>query len=157
MNRYVKVFKALMCVIFFVVVAVAAFYVPWLADYCAVRFSEYGYLKIPAMIFIYISTLGLYAVILQIVKICNNVQRDNIFSLDNVRCFDKISTVALLETIYFVAGAVAVTAIGAMHPAVVLCFIVVIFMAVVLMSFSRLMSSLLKKAVDIKEENDYTI
>lgn len=140
-----------------VVLILCVFTIPHLASATAEQNPEYGHLKIPVMLFLYITALPFYAGILHAMRICREILRGNEFTRDNVLSLARISQYAFAEILLYVVGAGLLIAQNAMHPSIVLIVLTIIFMSAAIAVFGALLSHLVHQAVQIKEENDHTV
>ncbi len=106
---------------------------------------------------LWLTAVPCYIVLYLAWKISNNIGKDNSFSKENAVSMKYISTLALGDSIFFFAGNIIYLIIGFNHPSVVLAALVVVFIGVSIAVAAAVLSHLILKAANLKEENDLTI
>jgi uncharacterized membrane protein (DUF106 family) len=140
-----------------ILVALGIFIIPELANEAASQNPEYAYLKIPTMIFIYITTLPFFAGLYEALKICRKVLEDNSFSDQNGTSLIWISRYAVTESILYTLGSIILFSLNALHPGILILVLIIIFAAATIAIFSTLLAQFVNKAVEVKKENELTI
>lgn len=158
MDKYIRMFKWLLLIIGGTTFVLSVTLMPEVASWAAWRIPEIAYLEYPLLIFVWVTLIGFYYIIILIFKICSNVQSDKAFTMGTVRTFDTIAWIAMGELIAYLIGFI-VLAIWLMraHPSFVFILFLVAFVCLMLFGFCKVMKHLLLRVLDIKEENDYTI
>ena len=78
--------------------------------------------------------------------------------MSTVKLFNTIALVAIVELAAYVAGFIAGTLlIMKFNPLLFFAMFVVVFFCLMVFGFCKVMKHLLRRVVEIKEENDYTI
>ena len=90
-------------------------------------------------------------------KISSNIGKDNSFCKENANSMKIISMLALGDSIFFFVGNIIYLIIGFNHPSVVLAALVVVFIGISISVAAAVLSHLIIKAANLKEENDLTI
>lgn len=158
MDKYIRMFKWLLLIIGGSTFVLSVTLLPEMASWAAWRFPEIAYLEYPMLIFVWVTLIGFYYIIVLVFNICSNVQSDKAFTQGTVRLFDTIAYIAMGELIAYMIGFI-VLAIWLMraHPSFVFILFLVAFVCLMLFGFCKVMKHLLLRVIDIKEENDYTI
>lgn len=158
MDKYIRMFKWLLLIIGGTTFVLSVTLMPEVASWAAWRIPEIAYLEYPLLIFVWVTLIGFYYIIVLIFKICSNVQSDKAFTMGTVRLFDNIAYIAMGELVAYMIGFI-VLAIWLMraHPSFVFILFLVAFVCLMLFGFCKVMKHLLLRVIDIKEENDYTI
>lgn len=158
MNKYIRMFKWLLLLLAGCTFVLSVTLLPEIASWAAWRFSEIAYLQYPLLIFVWATSVGFYYIIVLIFNICSNVQSDKAFSMSTVALFDRIAVMSMVELVAYMVGFIIVAVcIMEAHPSFVFILFLVAFVCLMLFGFCKVMKHLLLKAIDIKEENDYTI
>lgn len=139
------------------VLLLCIFAIPYLASAATVNNPEFEGLKIPVMVYIYLTTVPFYAGLYEAVKICRGILKGADFTNANVRSLVRISRYAFAEVVLYLTGAVLLWAFNAQHPTVFFLILVIVFIAVTLSTFSAALAYIIKKAVLLREENEQTI
>ena len=113
--------------------------------------------ELPWLILIWISAIPCYAVLVFGWLISSNIGRDNSFSVANANYLKWVSYMALIDVAYFFIVNVVMLIIDKSHPFIMAVGLVVCFVGTAFSVCAAALSHLVKKASEIKEENDYTI
>lgn len=103
---------------------------------------------IPALVILYVSGIPALIIVFKFIKIFNTLKLDNPFIMENVKNLKAISICSLIISIEYIIG---------------MFFIVSIFEIILIAVFiitwlgSYILSELLRKAIEYKEENELTI
>ena len=90
-------------------------------------------------------------------KISTNIGKDNSFCKENAISMKHISTLVAGDSIFFFAGNIIYLVMGFNHPSVVLVSLLVVFIGISIAGMAAVLSHLILRAAQIKEENDLTI
>ena len=131
--------------------------VPALGNDLVSHYPEYidgGYLWSGLL---WLTALPCYIVLYLAWKISDNIGKDNSFCKENALGMKYISTLALGDSIFFFAGNIIYLIIGFNHPSVILAALAVVFIGISIAVAAAVLSHLILKAAQLKEENDLTI
>ena len=106
---------------------------------------------------LWLTALPCYIVLYLAWKISDNIGKDNSFCKENALGMKYISTLALGDSIFFFAGNIIYLIIGFNHPSVILAALAVVFIGISIAVAAAVLSHLILKAAQLKEENDLTI
>ena len=106
---------------------------------------------------LWLTALPCYIVLYLAWKISDNIGKDNSFCKENALGMKYISTLAAGDSIFFFAGNIIYLIIGFNHPSVVLAALAVVFIGISIAVAAAVLSHLILKAAQLKEENDLTI
>ena len=123
---------------------------------CA-QYPEFSSWFLPWLIFLWLSSLPCFAVLVLGWKIASNIGADRSFSHDNARLLRWISALAAGDAVFFFAGNVLLFLLGMSHPWVAIASLAVVFVGVAVAVGSALLSHLVKKAAALQEQSDLTI
>lgn len=145
----VVLFLAVLAVIFY------GFVFPQLIrDMGAVDFS---WLVVPAIVAVSISAIPIAVALVLFWGICTDIGRDNSFCRRNAQRLSGIGFCAMADTAYCVVGTVTIFAITGGHPGVLLVAAAAILVGLAIALAAFLLSHLVLKAAELKDENDLTI
>ena len=73
MDKYIRMFKWLLLIIGGTTFVLSVTLMPEVASWAAWRIPEISYLEYPLLIFVWVTLIGFYYIIILIFKICSNV------------------------------------------------------------------------------------
>lgn len=111
----------------------------------------------PWLIFLWISGIPCYAVLLFGWKIATNIGRDQSFSNVNAKYLKWIAWLAAGDGIFFFVGNIIFLFTNLSHPGVALFSLLVVFAGVAVAVASAVLSHLVQKAAVLQEQSDFTI
>ena len=118
---------------------------------------EYTWLVGPATVAVSLSAVPIAAALVLFWRICTEIGRDNSFCHKNAGRLSGIGFCALADTAYCVVGTVTVFAITGGNPGVLLLAMTAIFGGLAIALAAFLLSHLVLKAAELKDEHDLTI
>ena len=131
--------------------------VPSFGDSLRSQYPEFAGRYWPWLIFIWVSGIPCYAVLVLGWRIAANIGRDASFSLENARFLRSIAVLAALDAAYVFLGNLAMLFLDMSHPGVVLLSLLVVFAGAAVAVAAAALSHLVRKAALLQEENDLTI
>ena len=137
--------------------AVYLLVVPSFGDSLRSQYPEFADRYWPWLIFIWVSGIPCYAVLVLGWRIAANIGRDASFSLENARFLRSIAVLAALDAAYVFLGNLAMLFLDMSHPGVVLLSLLVVFAGAAVAVAAAALSHLVRKAALLQEENDLTI
>jgi hypothetical protein len=137
--------------------AVYLMVVPSFGDSLRSQYPEFAGRYWPWLIFIWVSGIPCYAVLVLGWRIAANIGRDASFSLENARFLRSIAVLAALDAAYVFLGNLAMLFLDMSHPGVVLLSLLVVFAGAAVAVAAGALSHLVRKAALLQEENDLTI
>lgn len=130
---------------------------PVLGNEMAELYPEYAHCFYPWLIFLWLTAVPCYIVLVLVWKIAGNIGKDNSFCKENAVMMKNISLLAAIDSAFFFIGNIVYWLIGFNHPSILLASFVVVFIGVAFSIAAAALSHLIYKAADMKEENDLTI
>lgn len=128
--------------------------VTWfVADFSGIASDVSGYL----LFFIWYTAVLCYAVLFQFWKVCNEIGRDNSFSLENAAAFHKMGILGTFAGIGYLARLISMLVIGGMGIAAIVYSIFMMCLSVAFMILCEALSQLIRNAYEVKQENELTI
>ena len=131
--------------------------VPALGNDLVSHYPEYNDAYYLWVVFLWLTAIPCYIVLYLAWKISANIGKDNSFSKENAVCMKYISMLAAGDSIFFFIGNIIYLVIGFNHPSVVLAALVIVFIGVSIAVAAAVLSHLILKVAQLKEENDLTI
>lgn len=111
----------------------------------------------PWLIFIWVTAVPCYMVLIFAWKIANNIGIDKSFSAANAKYLKWISVLAAADAAFFFIGNIVYLFLNMNHPGVVLFSLLVVFAGVAVAIASAALSHLVLKAEVLQEQSDWTI
>ncbi|MET4559591.1 DUF2975 domain-containing protein [Lysinibacillus parviboronicapiens] len=111
----------------------------------------------PFTIFIWVTGIPFFIALVFGWKICSDVGWNRDFTIINADRLKIISVLAMLEGVLYVVALLFLFVSGSFHTNVLAILLLILFFAVVIAVFTSLLSYLVRKASDIKQDNDLTI
>ena len=140
-----------------IILGLAIFWVPSLASSSAEMNPDYAYLQYPVLIGVYITLIPFYIALYQSLKLLDHIQHDNAFSHSSVLTLKRIKYCAVVISILYLIGMVALLFQKGLHPGLALIGLTIGFASAAISVFGAVLEKLLKNALEIKSENDLTI
>ena len=120
-------------------------------------YPEFSYCYYPWLIFIWMTGIPCYAVLVFAWKIAVNIQKDNSFSMDNAHLMKRIAGMALGDVTFFFIGNVVFLFLDMNHPGIVLVSLLIVFIGVAVAVAAVVLSHLIAKAAGLQEQTNLTI
>jgi len=139
------------------VLFLALVFVPDLGEEAARQNVNLSWLFWPCLSFIWLTTLPVFASLVIAWLIFAEIGRDNSFCHANANRLRAISFLALTDTVLYMLWAIALGALGALHPGVLTGVCCIVFMGLGFTVGTAALSHLTKKAADLKADSDLTI
>lgn len=111
----------------------------------------------PWLIFLWISGIPCYAVLVFGWKIAANIGRDQSFSNANAKYLKWIAWLAAGDGVFFFVGNIVLLFTNMSHPGIALFSLLVVFAGVAVAVASAVLSHLVQKAAVLQEQSDLTI
>lgn len=135
----------------------AALILPNLGGIFRMRYPEFSHWFYPWLIFLWITIIPCYLVLISAWKVAGNIGADQSFSYENGTHFKRISFYALADSIFFFAGNILFWLIGINHPGIVIISLLIVFVGLSISLACKALSQLVDNAAKLQEENDLTI
>ena len=115
------------------------------------------YMYWPCLIFIWIGCIPIYFAFVQAWRIFDNIGKDASFSDQNIKCFNIITKLCVIEIFLFCFALISLIFLNVSNITVYIVIFFIVFGSIFVGTFSAILSHLLTKAVALKKENDLTI
>lgn len=133
------------------------FAVPFCGKELVQQNPEYAYCYLPWLIFILLTAIPCYIVLVFSWKIVANIEKDHSFCKENAKYLKYISLLAAGDSAFFFVGNIIYLFLGMNHPGILLASGVITFIGIAITVASAALSHLVMKAAQLQEENDLTI
>ena len=130
---------------------------PSYGESLVIDYPEFSNRFWPWLIFLWISGIPCYAVLLFGWKIATNIGRDQSFSNANAKYLKWIAWLAAGDGIFFFVGNIIFLFTNLSHPGVALFSLLVVFAGGAVAVASAVLSHLVQKAAVLQEQSDFTI
>ena len=144
-------------IIGFIVLMLAAFYLPLLATETAIMYPEFSYLKWPVLLGMYVTIIPFTYALYQALKLLKSIEQEKVFTNAALQSLKEIIYCAALIIAFYAIGFIFLSVQEAMHPGIALIALIIMFASFVIVLFAAVLRELLKKMVEIKKENDLTV
>lgn len=156
--KRVALVRTLKGVVIFLTVLAAVFYGLVFPDLIrGVGAEAFGWLVTPSIVAVSLSAIPIVIALVLFWQICTEIGRDNSFCHRNAWRLSGIGFCALADIAYCVVGTVTIFVITGGHPGVLLVAATAIFIGLAIALAAFLLSHLVLKAAEMKDENDLTI
>lgn len=109
------------------------------------------------LIFLLITAIPCYVVLIFAWRIANNIGKGSAFSFDNGKAFRWIFRMAATDTVFFFLGNLVFLLCKLSRPEIFLVSLVLMFFGISIAVCAKAMAHLVDNAAELKEENDGTI
>ncbi len=112
---------------------------------------------LPWLIFIWLTAIPCYLVLLFAWNIARNIGKDRSFCMENAVALKRISTLAVIDSVFFFLGNIVMLLLNMNHPSIVLFSLLIVFVGIAIGVTATALSHLVEKATDLQEQSDWTI
>ena len=131
--------------------------VPLLGKDAVSMYPELDYMFFPCLSFIWITAIPFYMALWESWNICGKISKDQSFCEENANSLKRISILSIIECAFYLMAAIILMLFNLLHPSILLIMLFILFVGVSISIFTATLSHLVKKASDLKQENDLTI
>ena len=156
-NTLAKWLKAIIIGLGIFGVIVYGIVIPECGDMLISMYPEFSYCYDPWLIFIRMTGIPCYAVLMLVWKVAVNIGKDNSFSIENARLMKWVAGMALLDVTFFFIGNIIFLFLSMNHPGIVIASLLIVFIGVAVAVAAVVLSHLIAKAAVLKEQTDLTI
>lgn len=112
---------------------------------------------VPWMVFLWVTAVPCYLVLVCGWKISTEIGADRSFSAQNARLLKYISALAAFDSVFLFVGSGVFFVLGLSHGGMLLLCIVVVFAGMTVTVAAAALSHLVYRAAELEEENELTI
>ena len=140
-----------------IVLLIAAFILPVVARDFATETPEWAYLQYPLLIAIYVTLIPFLVAIFQAFKLSRLIQLNQVFSMAAARNLKIIKVSGFIISFLYLAGTFVLSNLVELSPGIAMLGIIIMLSSAMIGLIAGILEELLKKALEIKEENDLTV
>lgn len=118
---------------------------------------EFTYCYTPWLVFLCVTGVPCYAVLVLIWKIATNIGADRSFTAANAKFLKHISMLAGIDAGFFFVTNIVYLFLNLNHPGIVIMSLVVVFVGIAISVAAAVLSHLVMKAAALQEQSDFTI
>lgn len=148
----VSIYLVAIIVLFF-----SIFWIPWAASQLSMLNPEFSYLRYPVQIGIYLTTIPFFFALYQANKLLVYIEKQNAFSNFSIESLRLIKHCAFVIVGLYAIGITLLISQNALHPSLGIIGLSITFASIVVAFFAALLQELLKRALEIKSENELTV
>ncbi len=131
--------------------------IPVYGNQLRILHPEFSNRYFPWLIFLWLSGIPCFAVLILSWKIASAIGKDKSFTLRNAGFLRWISILAAADAGFFFAGNVVLFLFGMSHPGVLLASLIIVFAGIAVSVTTAVLSCLVEKAARLQEQSDLTI
>lgn len=133
------------------------FVVPYVGLGYAHDYPEFAHCFVPWLVYLSITAIPCYTVLVLAWKIATSIANDSPFSDKNSARLKSVSILSLATSAYMFIGNVALLLLNMSHPSVFLGVCLIVFIGIAISVASAVLSYLVKRATKLQEDSDLTI
>ncbi|QOR35254.1 DUF2975 domain-containing protein [Clostridium sp. 'deep sea'] len=156
-KQLAKLLKAIIIGLFICGIFVGLFLVPYVGNSLLKDYPEFTSRFWPWIILIYVVITPCFIVLFKVWSIALSIENDKSFTKQNCKILQQISYIALFDSAFFLIMNLVYMLFNISHASIFLASFFVAFVGIAFSVVSGALSHLVKKASDIREENEYTI
>ena len=130
---------------------------PFSGNYLADAYPEFAYAFWPWLVFLWLTGIPCYIVLIYGWKIAASIGKDKSFSLENADRLTKISYLAAGDTVFFVVENIVFCVLNLNPIWILLMSMLIAFVGIAIAIIAAALSHLVMKAADLQEQSDLTI
>lgn len=111
----------------------------------------------PFITFIWVTGIPFFIALVLGWQICSDIGFDQAFTLKNADRLKIISVLSMIEGVLYVSALLYIFVVGSYHTNVLIFLLLILFFSVIISVFTSMLSHLVRKASEIKQDNDLTI
>lgn len=127
---------------------------PWALDTFVEQYPEFSYYFVPWLIFVLLTAVPLYAILVFGWSVSTEIGRDNSFTEKNAKNLNNCAYCLAGDAVFFLLGNIIFWLLNLNHPGVVAAACVFCSFVIMIACAVRLLAHLIKKASAIREENE---
>ena len=121
------------------------------------KYPEFAHCFWPWMVFILLTALPCFGMLVQGWKIAENIGNDRSFTMVNARLLKWIAVLSAGDAAFFFGGNIVLWLMNMSHPGVVLASLSAVLVGAVVAVAAASLSHLVQKAAALQEQSDWTI
>lgn len=138
-------------------IVIYLFVLPIFGNDMTEKYPEFAYCYYPWLIFLWVTAVPCYAVLIFGWRIADNIGKDKSFCEQNAKLLKWISMLAAGDSAFFFIMNIVYFFLGMNHPSVLLGSMIVTFIGIAITVAAAALSHLVLKAAGLQEQSDLTI
>lgn len=126
-------------------------------DYFVARYPEFAHYYVPWVVFLSLSAVPCYLVLIRAWRIATQIDHNNSFSHINAKHMQRISLYVIIDSAYLFIGSIVLLLMNMNHPGIVIGLSVISLIGCMISVAAACLARLIEKAALIKDENDSII
>jgi len=111
----------------------------------------------PLLLYVWAAAAPGFGALYNYFRVCEEIRRDNSFSRENVKSLRAIFRLLLTMSAMLLVGAAGLVAFRQRHPTVILLLLMGAAASALVAVLANALSQLIRRAAELKDENDLTI
>lgn len=151
MLKGIAIVAGMMLTVFLMIV------MPMFAKECRAIYPKSKELYIPGLCYGWYLGILCYIALFQFAKICIQIGNDNSFSKENMKSLNIIGIIGMMAALSWFVIMITLVVIGSMSVAFFVMIVLAVMISISLSILATVLSHLVRKAYELKEENELTI
>ncbi len=140
-----------------IVLLISGFILPNVARDFSVEAPEWAYLRYPLLISIYITLIPFVIAVYEGFVLSRLVQINDVFSLHALKRLSLIKNCAFIVSLLYLLGTTVLSQLVDLSPGIAMLGIIIMLASLMIGLIAGILEELLRKALEIKIENDLTV
>ena len=140
-----------------IVLLISGFILPNVARDFSVEAPEWAYLRYPLLISIYITLIPFVIAVYEGFVLSRLVQINDVFSLHALKRLSLIKNCAFIVSLLYLLGTIVLSQLVDLSPGIAMLGIIIMLASLMIGLIAGILEELLRKALEIKIENDLTV
>lgn len=143
--------------ILLIILLISGFILPEVANGFAIEAPEWAYLQYPLLISIYITLIPFVIAVYQGFILSRLVQINDVFSIKALLRLRIIKNCAFIVSLLYLLGTLVLSQLVDLSPGIAMLGVIILLAALMIGLIAGILEELLRKALEIKNENDLTV
>ncbi len=140
-----------------IILLIAGFVLPNVARDFAIEAPEWAYLQYPLLISIYITLIPFVIAVYQGFKLSRLIQINDVFSIQALQRLRVIKNCAFIVSLLYLLGTIVLSKLVDLSPGIAMLGLIILLASLMIGLIAGILEELLRKALEIKNENDLTV
>ena len=120
-------------------------------------YPEFSSWHWPWMIFLWLTAIPCYIILVLAWKIALNIGNDHSFSVENAELLQSIAWLIAGDILFFFIGNAVFFFLSMNHPGIILLSLLICAIGIAISIAAACLSHLVRKAADLQEQSDFTV
>lgn len=130
---------------------------PVFGDSLLTEYPEFSSWRWPWLIFLWITAVPCFIILVLAWKIAANIGEDRSFSAENAGLLRNIAVLIVGDILFFFLGNAVFTFLSMNHPGILLISLLICAIGIAVAIAAACLSHLVRKAADLQEQSDLTV